>query len=376
MRSVKPRTTSPSLSALNEPTAPADRTAGSEAVCTTVEFDRVTFRFRDGGSITDVAVLQEVAHPRRGPALSPAGDGVWEGELVRPEVDRFEYRFELVRLGESETIVDPSNPLTAPGAFGERSVIEFPDYRAPEWLRDDPPQGDVVEIDVPSAVLGDVQPTVLWTAAGTTPETPLPLLVALDGVEFASFSGLLRMLDAEVASGLLPPMRAVLCHPTRRDEHYTASPKFARYLARELIPAVEKRVSVAPERRCRVGLGASLGGLALLHAQRRGGMFGGLFCQSSAFFHHEDTLGSAYLRRVERFMDGMLAASSWPDPIPVALTCGTVEENLANNRVCAAALVSQGYPATLHVVRDAHNWIAWRDAWTPHLVEFLGKLWS
>jgi hypothetical protein len=27
-------------------------------------------------------------------------------------------------------------------------------------------------------------------------------------------------------------------------------------------------------------------------------------------------------------------------------------------------------------VRDAHNWIAWRDAWTPYLVDFLGKVWS
>lgn len=302
---------------------------------------------------------------------------MWQGVFRRPPVDRFEYRFEIARPpNETETILDPGNRLTAPGAFGERSVIEFPDYRAPEWLDSDPPRGALSEIDVGSAVLGDTQPTILWAAAGTAPESPLPLLVALDGLEFAQFSGLLHMLDAEVASGRLPPMRAVLCHPTRRDEHYTASPQFARYIARELIPTVSRLVSVASGKRFRVGLGASLGGLALLHAHRRGDMFGALFCQSSAFFHRGDVLGSAHLRRVERFMDGVLAASSWPKPIPVTMTCGTVEQNLENNRECAAALEAQGYRASLQVVRDAHNWIAWRDAWTPHLVDLLARVWS
>jgi enterochelin esterase family protein len=303
--------------------------------------------------------------------------GEWEAVFQRPRVDRFEYRFEIERPSEQiETILDPANPLLAPGAFGERSVIEFPDYRAPEWLDSDPPRGEVSEIDVPSSTLGETQPTILWVAAETAPTTPLPLLVVLDGVEFARFSGLLHMLDAQVAGGRLPPMRAVLCHPTRRDEHYTASPKFAHYLAHELIPTVSDLVSVAPERRFRVGLGASLGGLALLHAHRSGDMFGALFCQSSAFFREGEVLGTGHLRRLERFMDGVLAASSWPNPIPVTMTCGTVEQNLANNRECTAALASQGYPAVLHVVRDAHNWIAWRDAWTPHLVDLLRKVWS
>jgi enterochelin esterase family protein len=347
------------------------------AVGPSVELDQVTFRYEDAGEVTGVSILQEVATPRTGPALQQLSSGEWEAVFERPPVDRFEYRFEVVRSAEwSEIILDPSNPLTAPGAFGDRSVIEFPEYRSPEWLDSDPPHGDVSEIDVPSALLGEVQPTIVWSAAGTEPETPLPLLVALDGAEFASFSGLLRMLDAEVAGGRLPPMRAALCHPTQRGEHYAASPEFAGYLARELIPAVSELVSVAPGQGSCVGLGASLGGLALLHAQRQEGTFGGLFCQSSSFLHHERALESELLQRIELFMDGVLAASSWPDPIPVTMTCGTVEPNLENNRECAAALKSQGYAVALHVVRDAHNWVAWRDAWTPHLVDLLGKVWS
>jgi enterochelin esterase-like enzyme len=343
-----------------------------------IEPDRVTFRFLDaGGGIESVTLVQEVAEPRAGPSLS-LRSGIWEGVFVRPPVDRFEYRFDIGHAdGGHEVVLDPGNDLRAPGAFGDRSVIEFPGYEPPAWLRADPPAGEVHEIDVPSEILGDVQPTICWSATGTDPTSPLPLLVVLDGVEFARFSGLLHMLDSQVASGRLPPMRAALCQPTRRDEHYTASPEFAEYLARELTPAIEEHWAIAPERRLRAGLGASLGGLALLHAHRSpASPFGALFLQSSSFFQHGFLPGSAHIDRIEQFVDEALGASSWADPIPIAMTCGTVEQNLENNRECAAALVSQGYPAALHVVRDAHNWIAWRDAWFPHLIDLLGKAWS
>ena len=39
------------------------------------------------------------------------------------------------------------------------------------------------------------------------------------------------------------------------------------------------------------------------------------------------------------------------------MTCGTLEENLANNRIMARALAAQGYDVTLREVRDVHNYI-------------------
>ena len=56
--------------------------------------------------------------------------------LPMPEADRMEYQFELTRRDGSVAIVcDPANPLKAPGPFGYKSVLEFPGYRPPEWLR-------------------------------------------------------------------------------------------------------------------------------------------------------------------------------------------------------------------------------------------------
>jgi enterochelin esterase-like enzyme len=57
--------------------------------------------------------------------------------------------------------------------------------------------------------------------------------------------------------------------------------------------------------------------------------------------------------------------------VPMVFTCGAAEENLANNHAVAAALAGRGYPLRFAEVRDAHNWVCWRDALDPHLVDLL-----
>ena len=60
--------------------------------------------------------------------------------------------------------------------------------------------------------------------------------------------------------------------------------------------------------------------------------------------------------------------------MPTVLTCGAGEENVHNNRLMAAALAAQGYPATLHEVAGGHDFTAWRDAFDPHLTRLLGRV--
>src|SRR5204862_63050 len=149
----------------------------------------------------------------------------WTLRVPAPALDRFEYALAVQRAdGSQERWTDPSNPLRAPGAFGEKSVVELPGYAAPSWLGADPAPG------------------------------------AFDALE----SGFVR---------------------------YRRIVRFVRATLRE------------PPRRA----------------------------------------------------------------VPVAMTCGALEENAADNRVMARALAAQGYPVSLHEGRDLHNYTAWRDAWVPHL---------
>src|SRR5271163_566772 len=75
-----------------------------------------------------------------------------------------------------------------------------------------------------------------------------------------------------------------------------------------------------------------------------------------------------YYPRMVRFVasvpDGTVPAGR---PVPTVLTCGAIEENVADNRLMTEALRARGHPAVLHEQPGLHNYTAWRDAFDPHL---------
>ena len=109
----------------------------------------------------------------------------------------------------------------------------------------------------------------LWDGGGA------PLLIAHDGPEYDKLASLTRYSGAMIASGALPPHRVALLAPADRDEWYSASGRYARALVTDVMRALHP---VDP-----VGMGASLGALAMLHAHVRR-PFAGLFLQSGSFF--------------------------------------------------------------------------------------------
>jgi enterochelin esterase-like enzyme len=329
-------------------------------------------------------LYQELQRPYDGPELAWQ-DGVWSVELPAREALRIEYLLSVRHTdGTVETGPDPANPGRAPGPFGEKSVVELPGYQPPAWLDDaalreraDPPR----EALFPSRKLGREVRALLWNSAGAADGDRLPLLVAHDGPEYAELSGLLAYLDVATATRRLPSMHAALLAPGDRDQDYSASAAYADALAFELLPDILAELAVPASPWARVGMGASLGALAMFHAhRRRPSLFGGLLLQSGSFFQRRtDPHEARFCRfaRINRFVRGVLAdPGPAPYPITVRLTCGTVEENLDNNKAMAAALASQGYTVTLGRVADGHNWISWRDAFDVHLGPLLAGLWG
>ena len=308
----------------------------------------------------------------------------WDLRLPRPEgLARLEYQLEVERAnGAVEWLTDPSNPLRATGPFGERSVIEFDGYAPPDWLDDDEaPEGRLDEIALRSRLLRTDVTGLLWSAHGADDDAALPLLVVHDGPEYAEHSALLRLFDSAVAELELRPFRAALLPPPLdRNETYSASTRYANALAREIVPDLT-RLAPAPDLPgARVAMGSSLGALAAVHAHRlHRHLFGGLFLQSGSFFRRatdQQERGFARFERISRFVGGVLRAASAPAPIPVVMTCGQGEENLANNRALRDALVRQRYDVRLHEHSDLHNWVSWRDTFHPHLVGLLERLWG
>ena len=284
----------------------------------------------------------------------------WELIAPVPDVDRVEYQLELVdRSGSSKWIVDPENPLRASGPWGEKSVLELRGYRPPAWL-DAKPLGAAETVAFRSRILRADLPALRWSHPDADERSPL--LVAHDGPEYAAHSSLLTLL------GRLPPLRAVLLAPIDRNETYSASALYARALVEELLPAF------GPARH-RIGVGASLGALSLLHAHRRyPASFDALFLQSGSFFRRRDRHESRFPRfdRISRFTGSVLAGQA-ERPIPVTIACGTIEDNFPANAAMFEALRRQGYDARFQPFRDGHNWVAWRDSFHPHLEHLIER---
>ena len=217
----------------------------------------------------------------------------------------------------------------------------------------------------------------LWSPADVRDGAALPLLAVHDGPEYEAQADLTARAAAAIAAGRMPAHRIALLHPGRRDEWYSASALYARALSGEILPAIGRAVAVAGTP---VGMGASLGGLAMLHAQRRHPeAFAGLFLQSASFFiprfdHMEKDFGR--YGRIVRFVRGVVRETAFDHPVPATLTCARDEDNLHNNRRVTAALRLQGYPATLVETDGGHDFATWGRALEPHLAELLTAVWG
>jgi enterochelin esterase-like enzyme len=229
-----------------------------------VDVDGVTFSLRDpSGRIRAVRLEQELG-------LSADLDfvrwaGVWTLRLARPDVDRMEYKFEIAdHRGKRATITDPANPLRAGGAFGDKSVVQFPGYREPYWLTLPGVPDSTQPLSITTQARRTTMTGVLWAPEDLAPDEPAPMLVVHDGPEYATLAGLTHYVGALIAAGTLPPMRAALLGPGDRNSFYSANRGYAKALCKEVVPVLDE---LAPTT-VRIGIGASLGALALLHAHR------------------------------------------------------------------------------------------------------------
>ena len=322
-----------------------------------VHADRVVFRLEDHG-FSSVRLQQELQRPRSGPGFERA-DGSWELEYRRAQVDRMEYRLEA----DGDSFCDPHNPLRAPGAFGDKSVIEFPGYAPPSWLAAPDP--------------GPAQPVAenatLWSPPDTDPLRPLA------AARRPRRHRVRAPLTADAAD-----------RPCDRDEPDPALPRRAARPRRPRRELQRLRPLLAPARRAPPP--ARAGDLRRGHrreprralpaphplaAPRR-------LSSADAPVRARSSASAGTVRsRASRASAGSAASSDRcctpgraATPIPITLTCGAPEENLANNRAVATALRRQGHEVNLHVNRDAHNYVGWRDTLDPHLTDLLARVWG
>ncbi len=329
-----------------------------------VEGARCTFVFQ--GDVRAVALRHWVyGLPTHAPLARIAGTDLWYCVLELPEGSRLEYKFDVTVGDESRWIRDPLNPREAHDPFGSNSVCHAAGYVVPEWVHADPdaPRGSLEERVMYSHALGGQRRVTLYRPARFRPSRSYPLLVVHDGRDYRRFASLVTVLDNLIHRLDVPGLVVALTNPPNRMEQYRDSAEHARYLAEELVPALEADLPLLGTPAGRGLMGASLGAVASLStAIRYPGMFGRLLLQSGSFAfsdigrHDRGPILDPVAEMINDFRAEPTAVSE-----RVFVSCGRYESLIYENRSLVPILQSTGMSVRYVEARDGHNWENWRD---------------
>jgi enterochelin esterase-like enzyme len=171
-------------------------------------------------------------------------------------------RLEYVFLFEKETRPDPKNPHTVRTFAGPRSEVRMPFWTAPAEVegKAEVPEGKVTQEAFESRTLKGTRRVWTYLPAGYEASQDLyPTVYFLDGGNYADWMQVPSVLDQLIAARTIPPIIAVFVEPGSRQEEYSRNPAWRTFMARELVPVIDKRhrTFAAPDHR--VIFGSSLG---------------------------------------------------------------------------------------------------------------------
>ena len=314
------------------------------------------------------------------------GTDLWYFIQELPARSRVEYKLEVLRNGKDATtgrgklILDPLNPQIAHDPFGANSVCTGAAYEIPAWSMPDEEtrRGTLEKLSVPSVALAGEQPVVVYLPARFRRNRQYPLLIVHDGQDYLRYAALQTVLDNLIHRLEIAPMVVALTDSRDRLTEYAHHSPHARFLAEELVPALEGRFPLARQPALRGLAGASFGAVASLStAWHYPGRFGRLLLQSGSFAFSDIGAG----RRGPVFDPIVRFINAYRDnPTRVAdrafVSCGVYESLIYENRSFAPILERTGMEVRYVEAQDGHNWENWRDRLRQGLSWlFPGPLW-
>jgi enterochelin esterase-like enzyme len=323
----------------------------------------VTFVYR--GYVDAVVLRMFISGLPAAQPLARIGDSdLWALRLDLPEGSRFEYKFEVRHGDASEWILDPLNPITAADPFGANSVCQGWGYEAPDWTRPDPAArpGSLEAFALDSRHLG-ARTVRVYLPARFRRTRRYPLLVCHDGDDYLKYADFQAVLDNLIHRLEIPPLVVALISSPDRLREYVGFEPHADFVVEELLPALRERFPVDDDATTRGIMGASLGGVASLHAAwRHPGTFGRLLLQSGSFAFTdigENRRGPVF-EPVVKFVNAFRAEPGRPTE-RLYVSCGIYESLIYENRSLVPLLQDQRMQVRYEEARDGHNWQNWRD---------------
>ncbi|AXH96797.1 alpha/beta hydrolase-fold protein [Ornithinimicrobium avium] len=330
-----------------------------------VEGPKCTFLYR--GEVDAVAVRHRIVNqPQHVPMRRIEGTDLWFVVIELPAHSRVEYQIE-VRVGAVvETFNDPLNPHVAHSPVGSSSVLQASGYETPAWVLPQPDArpGELVDWVLPSTALRRTTHNRIYLPARFRRSSHYPLLVVHDGDDYITYSAMKTVLDNLIHNLDMAETIVVFTNSGDRLKEYPNYAPHARYITRELLPAIEAELPVVRRSDSRCLMGASFGAVASLStAYRSRGTWDNLLLQSGSFVFTDigsDHGGGPAFDPVMKFMNRYRAK-----PRRVAdrmyISCGIYEPLIVPNRSMVPVFESTGAKVRYVEARDGHSWENWRD---------------
>ncbi|HDS1815718.1 TPA: DUF3327 domain-containing protein [Pseudomonas putida] len=304
---------------------------------------------------------------------------VWYASFEVPASTRLSYQMapDVPRSDDRRVILattrrDPLNPATFADSSGDpwlsRSRLELADAPPQPWVAERPgiARGTLERKRLASDVLGNARDVYLYrpAAAGQA------LLVLFDAHAYTRQVPTPTILDNLIADGLIPPTAAIIiANPSdlSRQQELPPNPRFARFMAEELMPWAREQGLSAPAASTVIA-GSSYGGLAASYlGLKHPELFGNVLSMSGSYWWAKDGEEAGWLTR-----EYVKAA---PKPLRFYLQSGLFEGPtiLDTNRHLRDVLRAKGYAVQAVEYPAGHDYLQWRGSLPCGLISLIGR---
>jgi enterochelin esterase-like enzyme len=291
------------------------------------------------------------------------------------------------------TQADPLNPHRwgcAPEAsrYDCQSIAEITGAAPQPWIvkNSSIAAGTIEKQKIQSELLNNQHDLSIYLPAGYKANAaPYDLAVIFDESAYLTRVPTPVILDNLIAASKIPPTVAVLiANPNQdtRNKELPPNPKFADFLATELIPWMHAHYNVTNDPARTVVGGSSLGGLAATYAAyRHPEVFGNVLCQSGSFWWAPDH--SAAIPEGTITEPGWMAKqfiASPKLPLKFYMDAGSFEFDsngtggsiLENSRDMRNVLLAKGYEVHYQQFVGGHDYLSWRGTLADGLIDLIG----
>lgn len=295
----------------------------------------------------------------------PSGNDLFPiaGSSLRFRYESFEptARLDYKLVVNGNWVLDPKNPLTAPGGFGSNSELAMPGYVQPWEIVFNPAvqAGTIVNRSITSTFTGNTYPVQVYLPPNYDSTLQYPTVYFQDGGEYRLLASATTVLDNLIHVDSIQPVIGIFVTPNNRNDEYAFSlrEEYTDFFVQELVPYIDNEFSTNPTAYSRLVLGDSFGGnISALIAFQHNDVFGNVGFHSGAFWP-------------DNFHALQVIAQSTISDIKVGMIWGTYESAKSYNRTLRDSLLAGGIPVRWSEYHEGHSWGLWR-ATLDELVNF------